>query len=114
MVKGRTDYKSMVVIWIFLRGRHKLYKSGGDPRIFRRFLPDAYFSRSVDHRPIFLTLNHVVKSASGHLTATAGRPFGHRLILSSDDQIFGRCPGGDRPDSRRSPLGVLAITAGRQ
>ena len=67
------------------------------------FLPDAYFSRSADHRPIFLTLNHVVKSASGHLTAAARRPFGHRPISSSNDQIFGRCPGGDRPDSRRSP-----------
>ena len=97
-----------------LRGCHKLYKLGGDPRIFRRFLLDAYFSRSVDHWPIFLTLNHVVKSASRRLTAAAGRPFGHRPILSSNDQIFGRCPGGDRPDSRRSPLGVLSITAGRQ
>ena len=91
-----------------LMGRHKLYKSCGDPRIFRRFLLDAYFSRSAAHRPIFLTLNRVVKSASGRLTAAAGRLFGHRPILSSNDQIFGRCPGGDRPE------GVLSITAGRQ
>ena len=91
-----------------LWGRHKLHKSCGDPRIFRRFLPDAYFSRSAAHRPIFLTLNHVVKSASGRLTAAAGRLFGHRPILSSNDQIFGRCPGSDRPE------GVQSITAGHQ
>ena len=94
--------------------RHNTYKSRGDRRIFAGFLPDAYFSRSAAHRPIFLTLNHVVKSASGRLTAAAGRLFGHPPILSSNDQIFGRCPGGDRPDSRRSPLGVQLITAGRQ
>ena len=58
------------------------------------FLPDACFSRSAAHRPIFLTLNHVVKSTSGHLTAAAERLFGRRPILSSNDQIFARCPGG--------------------
>ena len=82
------------------------------------FLPDAYFPRSAAHWPIFLTLNHVVKSASGRLTAAAGRLFSRRPILSSNDQYFQpmswRCPGGNRPDSWRSPLGVLSITAGRQ
>ena len=57
-----------------------------------RFLPDAYFTRSVARRPIFLTLNNVVKSPSGRLTATAGRLFGHRPIISANDKIFGRCP----------------------
>ena len=59
-----------------------------------RFFADAYFLTSAAHRPIFLTLNHVVKSASGRLTAAAGRLFGRWPILSSNDQIFGRCPGG--------------------
>ena len=78
------------------------------------FWPDCYFSRSVGRRPIFLTLNKVVNSPSGHLTIAAGRLFGRRPILSSNYQIFGRCPGGDRPDSWRSPPGVLSIAAGRQ
>ena len=62
--------------------------------VIRGFFADAYFSRSAAHQPIFLTLNHVVKSTSGRLTAAAGRLFGHRPILSCNDQIFGRCPGG--------------------
>ena len=70
-----------------------------------RFLPDAYFSRSAAHQPIFLTLNHVVKSASGRLTAAAGRLFCHRPILSSNDQIFGRCPGGVPAAIIRTPGG---------
>ena len=57
-----------------------------------RFLPDAYFSRSAAHQPIFLTFNHVVKSASWCLTAAAGRLFGHLSISSGNDQIFGRFP----------------------
>ena len=77
-----------------------------------RFLPDAYFSRSAAHRPIFLTLNHVVKSASGHLTAAAGRLFGHRSISSGNDQIFGRCPADAPPMSRRRSSGGPAVTIG--
>ena len=65
------------------------------------FLPDAYFSRSAAHRPIFLTLNHVVKSASGRLTAAARRLFGHQSISSGNDQIFGRCPADDHPEAQR-------------
>ena len=63
-------------------------------RFFAEFLPDAYFLRSVGRRPIFLTLNKVVNSPSGHLTITAGRLFSHWPISSSNDQIFGRCPAG--------------------
>ena len=77
-----------------------------------RYLPDAYFSRSAAHRPIFLTLNHVVKSASGRLTAAAGRLFGHRSISSGNDQIFGRCPADAPPMSRRQSSGGSAVTVG--
>ena len=79
-----------------------------------RFLPDAYFVRSVARRPILLTLNNVVKSASGRMTAATGRLFGHRPILSANYKIFSRCPAGvpativrrpsgDRRRSSRSP-----------
>ena len=64
------------------------------PKMAAGFLPDCYFSRSVGRQPIFLTLNKVVNSPSGHLTIAAGRLFGRRTILSSNDQIFGRCPAG--------------------
>ena len=70
-----------------------------------RFLPNAYFSRSAGHRQIFLTLNHVVKSASGHLTAAAGRLFGHWSISSGNDQIFGRCPADVPPTIVRTLSG---------
>ena len=62
-----------------------------NPAMLARFLLDAYFARSVARRPIFLTLNNV-KSPSGRQTAGAGRLFSHRLILSANDKIFGRCP----------------------
>ena len=41
--------------------------SKDDRSIFAGFLPDCDFSRSVGRRPIFLTLNKVVNSPSGHL-----------------------------------------------
>ena len=79
-----------------------------------RFLPDAYFARSVARRPIFLTLNNVVKSPSGRLTAATGGLFGHRPIFSANDKLIGRCPadvpatiarrpGDDRRGACRSP-----------
>ena len=105
-------------IWALFQIILMLFKADVPRNINRavtgRFLPDAYFSRSAAHRRIFLTLNHVVKSASGGLTAAAGRLFGHRSISSGNDQIFGRCPtdvpptivrrlSGDRWGSCRSP-----------
>ena len=100
-----------------------------NPAVPARFLPDAYFARSVARRPMFLTLDNVVKSPSGRLMAAAGRLFGHRPILSGNDKIFGRCPagvpativrrpGGDRRTTMnpaiigRSPFGDRAAIAG--
>ena len=59
-----------------------------------RFLPDANFARSVGCWLIFLTLNKVINSPSGHLTIAAGRLYGSRPILSSNEQIFSQCPSG--------------------
>ena len=66
-----------------------------------RFLPDAYFSRSAAHRRIFLTLNHVVKSASGRLTATGRFPL-EMTKFSADAP----------PVSRRRSSGGSAVTVG--
>ena len=74
-----------------------------NPAVTAGFLPDAYFLTSADHRPIFLTLNDVVKSGSGRLAASAGRLFGHRPIRSGNDQSSGRCPGGVPPTIGRRP-----------
>ena len=73
--------------------------------VIRGFFTDAYFSRSAAHRLTFLTLNQVVKSASGRLKAAVGRLFGHRSISSGNDQIFGRCPADAPPTIVRRPTG---------
>ena len=77
-----------------------------NPAAAAGFLPDCYFSRSLGCRPIFLTLNKVINSPSGHLTIAVGRLFGRQPILSSNDQIFSRCPAG------RWSSGLPAVTAG--
>ena len=73
------------------------------PLAIGRFLADCEISRSVAHRPILLTLNNVVNSPSGHLTIAAGKLFGRRPILSSNDQIFGRFPAGVPSGIGRTP-----------
>ena len=80
--------------------------------VIRGFFADAYFSRSAAHRPIFLTLNQVIKSASGRLTTAVGRLFGHSSISSGNDQIFGRCPADAPPMPRRRSSGGLPVTVG--
>ena len=101
---------SSQVVSLPLCRRHKLYNRV----VIRGFFADAYFSRSAAHRPIFLTLNQVVKSASGRLKAAVGRLFGHHSISSGNDQIFGRCPADDRPEAYWWPSGFLSIAGGRQ
>ena len=76
-----------------------------------RFLPDAYFSRSVTHRPIFLTLNNVVN----HPAATWRSPPGDCSAAAREScrmaKIFDRCPDGERRISVRPPMGFfLPIT----
>ena len=78
-----------------------------NPAVPARFLPDAYFARSVARRPIFLTLNNVVNSPSGCLTAAGWRLFGHRLTLSANDKIFGRCPADVTVTMARGPSGDI-------
>ena len=85
-----------------LRGRHKLYKSCGDPRIFRRFLPDLYFCTSVDRRPIFMTLNRCDHWVSDRLPITVGHSHGDRPGLSCKWPVF---PGS----VRRPSLGLLPM-----
>ena len=98
----------VVYMHLILRGNPQL-KPRSQLKINRavtaRFLPEFCWMPILRDRlvagRIFLTLNKVVNSPSGHLTITAGRLFGHRPISSSNDQIFGRCPAG-----------VPAVTAG--
>ena len=88
-----------------------------NPAVPTRFLQDAYFARSVAHWPIFLTLNNVVKSPSGCLTAAAGGLFGYWPIFSSNDKIIGRWPTDVQATIARRPgddrLVGLSIAAGR-
>ena len=84
-----------------------------NPAAATGFLPDCYFSRSIGRRPIFLTLNKVINSPSGHLTITAGRLFSRQPILSSNDQLFDRYPAGTPCRSRqRRSSGLPAVTSG--
>ena len=73
------------------------------------FWPDAYFVTSVGRRPIFLTLNEVVNSPSGHLTITAGRLFGHRPISPSK-----KIHPNFRPMSRQRPAAIVRTPGDRR
>ena len=108
-VPFETEYKQMYKFFykiVWLRGRHKLYKSCGDPRIFRRCLLFDIGRSSPD----FLDLEPCRKSHAadacrpplGDCSVTARFALQMTKFSADVPTTIGRRPSGDCRDTCRS------------